>query len=55
MATLSVSALSSSETDAGVLTINRNVGPALDCAGYTEVSDGDTVILLPAMAGGSSA
>ena len=43
-ATLAVSALSTSETDTGVLVINRNIGPALDCAGYTEVSDGDFAV-----------
>jgi hypothetical protein len=44
-ATIDVTARSSaSQVDAGVLTINRNVGPPLNCAGYTELSDGDFAV-----------
>jgi hypothetical protein len=42
--TLAVTAPSTSENDAGVLVISRNVGAALNCKGYTELSQGDFAV-----------
>jgi hypothetical protein len=42
--TLDASAPSNAQVDAGVLVVNRNIGDALDCAGYDELSAGDFAV-----------
>jgi hypothetical protein len=43
-ATIDVTALSASQSDAGVLTINSNVGDPLNCEDYEEVAGGDFAV-----------